>query len=359
MRVDPVSAESCYALDVDADGDGVLARDDVSLGPPVLAGRDRDGDGYPDLGIVVPAGCLDQLSMVPAAGHTDCDDRDPSVGPAWMVPTDRDADGAASVNEVAPSCEPFAEPTVWDCDDSRPDVGQHVTEQCDWIDHDCDGRAGLASCAEEWDCRDGLDNDGNGLVDELDPNCNVAISGERCHNGIDDDLNGLIDCEEAVCLEFCTERCGQRFAGDHRDYDGDGLVGCDDPDCRFNTECRHRDHWDDGVAVHMRGIERIVTSTTDTFFGGRVVSKKYYGLEGSARWWDGVGQPATYSCQFVIPYARVVRNSYTPLRRDPPVGCQGRISELRRHFTTYDNPYYAGQPHLINYEWLLLGWLRL
>ncbi len=57
-------------------------------------------------------------------------------------------------------------------------------------------------------CGDGIDNDGDGLIDE---NC-VEICGDK----IDNDKDGLVD-------ENCTEICGDKI-----DNDGDGLV---DEDC--------------------------------------------------------------------------------------------------------------------------------
>jgi hypothetical protein len=56
-------------------------------------------------------------------------------------------------------------------------------------------------------CRNGLDDDDDGLVDCDDPAC--AESGacerslERCRNGFDDDRDGQIDCQDEQCKPFC------------------------------------------------------------------------------------------------------------------------------------------------------------
>ncbi len=47
---------------------------------------------------------------------------------------------------------------------------------------------------------------------------------EDCHNGIDDDGDGLVDCDDPDC--DCTEICDNGI-----DDDGDGFIDADDPDC--------------------------------------------------------------------------------------------------------------------------------
>ncbi|MCA9526625.1 MAG: hypothetical protein KC549_10060 [Myxococcales bacterium] len=51
-------------------------------------------------------------------------------------------------------------------------------------------------------CDDGLDNNGDGLVDCEDPGCWQAPAcfvPEVCDNGVDDDGNGATDCDDAAC----------------------------------------------------------------------------------------------------------------------------------------------------------------
>ena len=61
---------------------------------------------------------------------------------------------------------------------------------------------------------------------------------ETCTNGLDDDGNGLVDCldagcgGEAACRGEWPEDC--RNGGDE---DGDGLVDCDDSDCERDSRC--------------------------------------------------------------------------------------------------------------------------
>ena len=62
-----------------------------------------------------------------------------------------------------------------------------------WFDPACSGGGGTE------DCTNGIDDDGNGLVDcddfacLFDPACSGG-GGSDCVNGIDDDGNGFVDC---------------------------------------------------------------------------------------------------------------------------------------------------------------------
>ncbi len=47
-------------------------------------------------------------------------------------------------------------------------------------------------------CQSGVDDDGDGLVDCDDPDCQ-GVGCERCDSGVDDDGDGLVDCEDSQC----------------------------------------------------------------------------------------------------------------------------------------------------------------
>ena len=71
---------------------------------------------------------------------------------------------------------------------------------------------GTMSCSDRSqidDCNDGIDNDGDGVVDLVDPGCTLNGTSEEpdpvaCNDGIDNDGDGLIDfgedpgCDEDV-----------------------------------------------------------------------------------------------------------------------------------------------------------------
>ena len=109
----------------------------------------------------------------------------------------------------------------------------------------------------EFDCTDGVDDDGDGLVDCADPDCaaDPACSGdddtssgpqEDCINGVDDDEDGDVDCADPDCA--CDLNCGgtgtesevgsdDLGCADDIDGDCDGLIDCKDHDCEGHTLC--------------------------------------------------------------------------------------------------------------------------
>ncbi len=88
----------------------------------------------------------------------------------------------------------------------------------------------LAPPPFESNCNNGIDDDGDGVMDCDDGDCftsNVCTV-EICDNGIDDDGDGWIDCSDTECfnLSFCVEICDNGI-----DDNGDGLIDGDDPQC--------------------------------------------------------------------------------------------------------------------------------
>jgi len=88
-------------------------------------------------------------------------------------------------------------------------------------------------------CHDGVDNDGDGLVDfPADPGCASALSDTEsppCSDGIDNDGDGFVDYPDDV---VCTSASGSSEAecGNGIDDDGDGRVDLDDPGCDARTD---------------------------------------------------------------------------------------------------------------------------
>ena len=109
-------------------------------------------------------------------------------------------------------------------------------------------------------CADGLDNDGDGLVDAADPDCTGADDDDEaapadppavlaaCANGLDDDGDGLVDAGDPGCVHALDDSeaedapssidpADQALAAwtltceNGLDDDGDGLADEDDPDC--------------------------------------------------------------------------------------------------------------------------------
>jgi uncharacterized membrane protein len=89
-------------------------------------------------------------------------------------------------------------------------------------------------------CDDGIDDDGDGLVDLVDPGCSHAddlsegFATSVCGDGIDDDEDGAVDfpadpgCSSAA---DASETAFQLPCDDAQDNDRDGLADSDDPGC--------------------------------------------------------------------------------------------------------------------------------
>ena len=88
----------------------------------------------------------------------------------------------------------------------------------------------LAPPPFESNCNNGIDDDGDGVIDCADGDCFASneCTVEICDNGIDDDGDGWIDCSDTECfnLSFCVEICDNGI-----DDNGDGLIDDEDPQC--------------------------------------------------------------------------------------------------------------------------------
>ena len=104
----------------------------------------------------------------------------------------------------------------------------------------CDGAEGDPGCqsdadaSEQADCGDGLDNDGDGLVDAgSDPGC--ASTGDAsetsaayaCDDGVDNDGDTLVDVAEDPSCVSPFQNTEVRACQDGADNDGDGRVDFD------------------------------------------------------------------------------------------------------------------------------------
>jgi len=123
------------------------------------------------------------------------------------------------------------------------------------------------------ECADGVDNDGDGLVDEADPECHTdgdpdnpdsydpgdddeGPDGETpgCSDGLDNDGDGLVDAADPDChtdgdpnnpdsYDPDRDETGGQCA-DARDNDGDGAIDAADPDCHTDGDPNNPDSYD-------------------------------------------------------------------------------------------------------------------
>ena len=78
---------------------------------------------------------------------------------------------------------------------------------------------------------------GQGSQIKLKVSCGVSAEFD-CDNGIDDDGNGLTDCDEALCLgQADCPALKETECADGVDEDGDGLTDCEDPSCTLVPPC--------------------------------------------------------------------------------------------------------------------------
>jgi hypothetical protein len=86
---------------------------------------------------------------------------------------------------------------------------------------------------EETNCTDGYDDDYDGLVDCDDSDCRLEVC-LGCFDGIDNDGENGADCTDPTCAEGegCLGLCD-----DGLDNDEDGHSDCDDHDCAGSEAC--------------------------------------------------------------------------------------------------------------------------
>ncbi len=82
-----------------------------------------------------------------------------------------------------------------------------------------------------------------------------------CENEVDDDGDGLVDCLDPDCS--FTPNCASEICGDGIDNEGDGLTDCLDPDCDAELSC------DTSCADDVLTDPLPITYTGSTAGGGR------------------------------------------------------------------------------------------
>lgn len=136
-------------------------------------------------------------------------------------------------------------------------------------------------------CADGLDNDGDGLIDLQDPGCaNGTDTDERnaCADTVDNDGDGLVDLADPGCTD-ATDNNELNACGDGADNDGDGAVDMADSGCSGTTD----NNEGDGPAVSCS------VSSQNVSVGGTATytATPSYGATGPYTWTPNGGQTCT------------------------------------------------------------------
>jgi len=132
-------------------------------------------------------------------------------------------------------------PTFDICDDGVDNDGDGLM---DCADQDCQLDVNCQLPSNETSCTDGLDNDGDGFIDCADADCSndsacLPSSETSCTDGIDNDNDGLIDCDDTDCAgqSACLPN-SETSCTDSIDNDADGYTDCADQDCAGLPDCQ-------------------------------------------------------------------------------------------------------------------------
>ena len=139
---------------------------------------------------------------------------------------------AADDGDFALSMSCGSPPTAEVCFGGADEDGDGLV---DCADEQCDSDP---ACDPAEDCASGVDEDGDGLVDCADGDCAASDECvvEACDNGLDDDGDEAIDCQDLDCAS--TPLCaGLEVCDNGLDDDGDGAVDCGDVDCDLDDAC--------------------------------------------------------------------------------------------------------------------------
>jgi hypothetical protein len=164
------------------------------------------------------------------------------------------------------------------CDNGRDD---DLDGRVDCLDPDCAAFPACMACVPTGPenttaaCADGRDNDCDGRTDCADPDCAALPSccrpsPEVCTDGRDNDCDGLTDCADPDCAGLpvcggCVPRGPEGdpvSCSDGVDNDCDGAVDCRDPGCFTSPACVRPPPNDTCATAAVLSVPGVVTGTT-------------------------------------------------------------------------------------------------
>ncbi len=156
-------------------------------------------------------------------------------------------------------------------------------------------------------CNNDRDDDNDGQMDDADSDCLI----ESCDDGIDNNGNGLVDCEDPYCCG--DSACPTGPGGDESENDGiccangadddqDGLADKNDPDCNENPIVNPKPCCRDGKDNDGDGLIDCeeVTCCNDDFCKDMraIITVKYPIDEAEAEAWTTFDLPSGYDPQY-------------------------------------------------------------
>jgi hypothetical protein len=158
-------------------------------------------------------------------------------------------------------------------------------------------------------CRDGADNDGDGLVDLDDSGCTDASDTSEhssalvCDNGFDDDHDGLADGADPGCSSAAdpSEHDPAIHCDDGIDNDGDGLVDVADPGCESVADASEIGACENGIDDDGDGFVDVDDPGCTNAADGSEQSTDFACDDGLDDDGDGLVDMADPGCPF--PYA--------------------------------------------------------
>ena len=231
---------------IDNDGDNLVdaddpacnsawrfSEDDLAGDTDCDDGADNDGDGWTD---GADAGCIFEDYEAETVA-TECSDGIDNDGDGGI-----DGNGAIVEGEFVaddPGCHSSLDVSEDDdvgCANLLDDDGDGYI---DTLDPDCITGPGYEAGFSSGRCNDGLDNDGDTLVDGDDDGCDNSSDPweedfDECADGLDNDSDGYVDGADPDCagdtpLENNAVQAYE--CNDGTDNDGDGLIDSEDPGC--------------------------------------------------------------------------------------------------------------------------------